>query len=687
MGLEIKKRYRLLISSTLLVSKKQLRCFCYERNYVLIFTILLVCFQAKGQSEEVLLQLKNSEPKDRHDSIYYELFKITKTTNQQKAKHYSKQAYQLSSGYKHFMLQTKVCYAQAKMYKDMANVDSSFIYYHKAIQIASKHDLKNWLVYLYNDLGLHHQQLDVYDSALHYFLLSYNLAKDIQSYQCQAIASHNLGLVNSYLENYTEAILHFKEAIAIKINNQITQGLELNYLNLARVYNEQGDYTTAIEQLKKLDSTYKTGCDDVVRADLYYGLGYSNLKNGATKEAYDFFIKALTLARKNNDNRQTLANTLFHLSTFASNNKAYSQALEYLEESKEISQEINHRRLLPDIYNQLSFVYDKMGLTDETLQYQKLFVQLKDSIFNKGVANNVKNIELNEQRKQTDIIINEQKAELLKSNVLTILLGFVFVLMCAALYMVSRSLMWSRRYNAVMEVEMLHLSTDRADFNKEIFRAHMEFTLLLTRVTGFFSAPVSTVLALTNLIKNGLGTRELRVVNAIAKHCNNMLIVLQNMHELVLYKNHVLSLEEMDVETLTEEIIKNSKKTNGFLIPTIEKSVNQKIRSDQTLLIAAVSHAIHYFDYHSGNPRIELIFEQDKPEGFTKITVKHQFVNNNILIPYKNQFNHLTVMVSTGKLKGDFLIVQRNDFILFEITIPTDFDFKNTSLAKTVLSE
>jgi len=435
MGLKFRKEYRVLVSCTLLISIRQLHRLCYGRNYILLFAMLLISFQAKSQSEEILLQLMNKEPKERHDSLYYELFKLTKTSNQQKANHYSQLAYQLSGGYNHFLLQTKVCYALAYMHDDVTNQpDSSSMYYHKAIQIASSHNLKDWLVNLYNDLGLHHQRLDVYDSAIHYFLLTFNLASENQSYQSLSITSQNIGLVNSYLENYTEAIYYFNKAIAIKNEHQITRGLEINYLNLARVYSEQGDYNNAIAQLKKVESICTSGCDDNTLAGLNYSLGYANFKRGNEEKSYTLFSKALAFARKGG-NKQWLSNTLFQLSYFSIANKDYNEALCYLQEAEMIATEINHRRLLRNIYEQYSIVYDNTGDVDQAHYYEKLFIQLKDNIFNKTVANNI----LREHRMQSDAIIHEKETELWESYIVTSLLGLNFILLCVAVYMVFKA--------------------------------------------------------------------------------------------------------------------------------------------------------------------------------------------------------------------------------------------------------
>jgi len=459
-GLKFRNEYKALVNCKWVISLRQLHCFCYRCNYILLFAFLSVSLQANGQSESSLLELRKSIPEGKHDSIYYELFKLNFISDFQKANHYSRLAYQLSEAYQHYLLQIDVCYDQANLYDNNNQPDSSIIYFHKAIQLSSMHKLNDWLIYLYNSLGLHHQKLDVYDSALHYFILSYNLSSENQSYGSQAVACHNIGLVDSYLENYDDAILYFKKAIEIKTQNHITKGLDLNYLNLARVYSEQNNYNDAIEQLKKVKLICKDGCEDNTLAGLNYSLGYANFKKGNNEKSHAFFSKALAFARKGG-NRQWLSNTLFQLSYFSIESKDYEEALRFLQESQKLATETTHRRLLSNIYQQFSIVYDKVGNSDQARHYEKLHMQLKDKIFNRAVANNIKNIQLNEQRKQANIIIQEKETALWESYVIAALIGLNFVLMCIVVYLVFKALIISRQQRAELEKDILQMMVNR----------------------------------------------------------------------------------------------------------------------------------------------------------------------------------------------------------------------------------
>ncbi|HEY8934247.1 MAG TPA: tetratricopeptide repeat protein, partial [Cyclobacteriaceae bacterium] len=606
--------------------------------------------------------------------IYYELFKINSTSNTQKAIYYCQLAYRLSSQYKHVKLQVNSSYDLANLYDANNKPDSSITYFHKAIEVSSLNKLNDWLIYLYNELGQLHRRIDVYDSALHYFTLSYNVANETHALQGQAIATYNIGIVHSNLENYKEAVLHFKEAIQIKQSNGITQGLNLNLINLARVLNIQGLHDEAIQQLKQVELNCKTGCDENILADLHYQLGYSDLFNGKSEEAYTLFTKALVLARKNNID-QTIANCLFQLSSLEFDREAYQESLKLLTEAEHVAVKINHRRLLKDIYLLYSKVYAKMKLDDKGLRYKEKYHQLKDSIFNQNMVNYVSDIRLTQQSKKSDAIIEQKETALSASYIIIAMLVVIAILAITIIILVSRALVSSRKHREAMELHIVQTLDYREYSEKELFKTHMEFTSLSSRVTNFLNSPVALLLALaTDLKSNATTNEQTEAANKMIRACTDIIIVLNNMNDLILYKNHEVIADEIDIASLAEEVSKDFKEMKSFVLLTIniEPPANRSIKSDKKLLKAAMQHAINYFSHVSeSNPVIEIIFSMVS-DNMLKVSVKHHSVIDYI-VPFRSQFNHLTVMVTSGKLGGDFQVVKHEDYTVFEVYIPVNF--------------
>jgi tetratricopeptide (TPR) repeat protein len=602
-----------------------------------------------------------------------------------KAKSYAKIAFKLSTDNKHYLIQTKSCRALAYLYDISNQLDSANIFYHYGIRIGLTHNFKDRVIDLYNDLGLLHDRLDVYDSALHYYFLSYNLASQIQSYKDEAIACHNIGLVYSHLQNYDEALAHFTKTVDIKIKHGIAENLNLNLTNIASILNEKGLHKEAMLHLRKVEANCKNGCDEITLADLYFEFGYSYLKKGLLTEAYDFLIQALNHARKG-DSRQTIANSLYQLSYFPLNREAYPEAISYLHEAETIALEISHRRLLRDIYQQLSIIYTKTGSIEKAMHYQTRFIELKDSIFNKNVANNLKNIQLSQHRKQSNQIIQEKESALWKSNFVAIFLTVNCILALAIIYLVYRSLGESKRTKKQMEIELIKLLDERDKNQKELYRSRMEFSSLLNRVTGFLLGPIATLLGLSNVSKGSVTFEEANeYLNKIRDICSRHIMgVFHKITELHTIREQEVVIENVGVANLSERIYNNFKTPNDFslLTITVQKSMPATLRTDYGLITTLISSGIRYFNKPHDVSPIEVNFEQH--EASVTITIKNH-CNPANLIPYENLFNLFVAQVTAWKLKGDTALTERNDHALLKIFIPTDYTLLTTETVESTV--
>lgn len=644
----------------------------YRCTYILIIAAIFTGFESKSQGDENLLRAIQEQPENVHDSIYYELFRKNRISDKIIAKHYAHKAYYFSSIYHNTTIQIKSSHALGYLFNKSNSFDSASLFYHKSIRLCKLNEVPDRLIDIYNDLGTLHEKLDVYDSALHYFLLSFSLAKANNSEEDQAIASYNIGHIQSYLENYEEALLYVRQAIEIEARLSITKGFNTNHICLARILNETGQYDEALKHLSKVQENCNGNCDANTLIGLYYQQGYSLLLKGNKKGSRTFFNKALHLARKN-DSKKWLANTLYNLSFLPIENGEYKDAEKYLLEAEKIANSINHRRLLRDIYSQLSVLHDKMQKPGDALKYERKYIILKDKIFNNSVANNVKKLELTQQRKDSDAIIHEKDIELWKSRILVILSAVCIILAFTVIFVVYRLLERTREYKAEMQNQVIRMLDERENWKRELFRAKMELIALQNRVSGFLTGPVASLGGLGDVMNKAATMEEMKQVGVMLSNlCRNITTVLHNMSEIIILKNQEVEPTLFEIQDFKEDINNNFKKLKKFLLLTItvKPSVEKTLWTDKAFLDAILRHGISYFDHSNEDPIVEVIFDQFASDGITKITIKHHSTNNRS-IPYKNQFNYLTVMIAAGKLNGDISLGEYPDHTLLEIYIPT----------------
>ena len=151
-------------------------------------------------------------------------------------------------------------------------IDSSFVYFHKAIELAEQIDANGWTADALIDVGINYQIQGTYDSTKHFFQRSLEVASDmgdrmrIEIYYAQAAGLyHDMGLYDSAVANYFTCLTMSKERGS-------ESGQAWLYNRLGVVYYEQGLFDESIKYyIKALDIREKQG------DKWYMAVGFNNI--------------------------------------------------------------------------------------------------------------------------------------------------------------------------------------------------------------------------------------------------------------------------------------------------------------------------------------------------------------------------------------------------------------------------
>jgi len=174
-------------------------------------------------------------------------------------------------------------------------IDSSYTYFHKAIELAENIDAKGLMADALIDVGINHQIQGKHDSTKYYFQRSLEIAtemgdrKRIEIYYAQAASLyHDIGLYDSAVANYFKCLTMAKER-----GSESGQAWLLNCIGV--VYYEQGLYDEAVRYyLNSLDLREKEG------NRWYMAVGYNNLGEvyrvqDMPDKALEYYLKAISL--------------------------------------------------------------------------------------------------------------------------------------------------------------------------------------------------------------------------------------------------------------------------------------------------------------------------------------------------------------------------------------------------------
>jgi two-component system LytT family sensor kinase len=257
--------------------------------------------------------------------------------------------------------------------------DLSADYYKKAIALFSEVEDNTGLYNSYKYIGMAYEGNKEYDQSLHYFTIFLDKAIAKGDKEDEITVMKRLAHVYYTQEKYSQSEEWYAKVLAEEKSRSNEDGMAeangyLGLVNEAQGKNEQAvvNYNTAnnialnTNNSTQIEQTYG-----------YLGDYYRNQKK--SKKELEVQQQALNANRMvgnrgaENDNNLRIGNILIE-----QNNP--SEAISYLEETINISEEIGELRQLKEANKQLSVAYEEIGDFDKALESYKKYVAIADSL-------------------------------------------------------------------------------------------------------------------------------------------------------------------------------------------------------------------------------------------------------------------------------------------------------------------
>ena len=255
-----------------------------------------------------------------------------------------------------------------------------------------------------------------YDLSVDAALVSIHLYEELANNLKVGSAYANLGY-QMKRRNLAKAFEYMQMGIGFleQINDQ--PALSAAYNNFGVLHEMDGDIDSALFY-------YQKGLVIVNEINDSIGIPYSlNNIAGAYvlqkkyKEAIPFYNSAFTIREKRND-LNGLAENYTYYGDFYFKQNQFNEAILNYKKGRELSAEINYNYLQRVNADQLSICYEKLGLFDKALKYQKEATVLKDSLLNESTNNTIAQLETQFQTIQKEKTIAEQKVSLAEKELI-----------------------------------------------------------------------------------------------------------------------------------------------------------------------------------------------------------------------------------------------------------------------------
>ncbi|MCD4833099.1 MAG: tetratricopeptide repeat protein [Bacteroidales bacterium] len=266
------------------------------------------------------------------------------------------------------------------------NYNIAINYYQKAIRIFEELDNMNGMASCYNNIGMVHWKQDNYDRAIEYYKKALVINEKNDRKIGMAACYNNIAIIYKSLRKYKLAINHYQKSLAICEELGHQKGIAVCFNNIGKLYEEQKKYSSALNYYQRALNLRRQIGD----------------KNGIASSLGSLADLNITLAELSDNNEEKY--------------EKYVKAFNHATEDLKIAKKIGALFLEMEAYNFISESLAGLRKFEESLNYYKLHVELKDSLFNKERNEQIEEMEVKYQTEKKQLEIgNLEKENLLKA--------------------------------------------------------------------------------------------------------------------------------------------------------------------------------------------------------------------------------------------------------------------------------
>lgn len=292
-----------------------------------------------------------------------------------------------------------------------------------------------------------------------------------------------IGLLYFQLKDLGKSIACYNEALRILDqapgldSTALASGKVRLFNNMAGVYIQQGDFTTALSYFQQAVVMNRPLNEPRVEGTLNNNIGICLMEMGEHAQANEHFLKSLAVRKELGDLRgqaQVLNNMGKNQVFFG----RFAQARDHFEQALAIGRGLGSRESMVISLESLSLIHDTLGNHEAALDAHREFKALNDSLYNAGnrltIARLEEEFRRDKERAAFAAEAERKDAENARRRVWNIALGgAVFFLLLTAFLLLS--IMRARVRTSRLEQEKLRLEREKLEAEQTSLMASLEF--------------------------------------------------------------------------------------------------------------------------------------------------------------------------------------------------------------------
>jgi len=264
-----------------------------------------------------------------------------------------------------------------------------------------------------------------------------------------------LGIVYQNAFIYEKAISYYRLSLMTGEQTNNSRMLSITYSTLGRTYLSLKKPDSALYYLQKAYDNAVIANYNRYIGSILLNIGRVYVAEGNNEKAKEYFRRGLAESEEHFYYRGVVASNLA-LAELSKNSGYTDSILYFVQNGLPVANYLNSPDLFMRSYTALADFYKIKGNNDSTVKYQTLIIKIKDSLFNSKNAQEFKNIDFEEQRRQEQVDA-AKAAERVKFRMWGLITGLaIFLFIAIILY---RNSLQRKKANILLSQQKNELET------------------------------------------------------------------------------------------------------------------------------------------------------------------------------------------------------------------------------------
>lgn len=345
------------------------------------------------------------------------------------------------------------CNNVAILEKDLGHIDLTIQYLDRALDLAIKSNNKERMHFTYTNYSSIYVKMGLIQKAIDYAYKGLKIQDKIGDKYGKGYALNNIASLFYMQKDYKKAEEFFIKSLEIRSEIKDEFGISTAYNNLAKVYEAINKNDKALEYYNKCLELRLQIINREGVAQSYSNLGSFYYKLNQNDKAFEYYKKSIEIRESIEDN-EGLSTSYQKMADILLRTNKVQEAEKFGLKSLEIANKLGFGGNIESSANILSEIYEKQGKYKQAYEMHKLYIQMRDSLFNSEIQKEILTKQINfeydkkkfadslqfaKEQEVKDLALAKQEAQLKQEKTQRIALyGGLFLILIFAGVMYNR---------------------------------------------------------------------------------------------------------------------------------------------------------------------------------------------------------------------------------------------------------